>query len=413
MSAITLKGNGRFGGLNGDAEFVGSWESVDSWSKYKITLWNTSAIEVIVEQSPDGTNIDKRSTHQIVAITADPETDITYQSNILRGQIRHPFLRVLVKNPTAVKIDECRVWVQAYQNGHLDAVEDRVGIHAIEKVSGEMTPINLVVDENGKNRLCVDAEVSIEDIKLTAQTDSITIFGTNDGTPTALAVDANGNLAVDVKVEGITLTPQTDGISIYGTNEGIPTAIAVDALGNLAVDVKIEGITLTPQTDGISIYGTDGTSPVALKTSVVAGEEGSVLIANSKLNSIEYNMNASPSIKFAAANITSSAGGAVSSAIDLGVGQYRDRIIVFYGELDVSTAPYTDPKLIMKFGEDNQGDFFGDGGYASYYKKPADEEGVIKWEFCFQRSACPLRYVQLFTETDAKLISLKCFTSKN
>lgn len=369
MSAITLKGNGRYGGLSGDAKFVGNWERVDSWSKYKITLWNTSAVEIIVEQSPDGDNIDKRSTHQVVAITADPETDPIYESNILRGQIRHPFFRVLVNNPTAVKIDECRVWVQAYQNGHLDAVEDRVGIHAIDKVSGDMTPINLVVDVNGKNRMCVDAEVSIEDIKLTAQTDSITVFGTNEGVPTALAVDANGNLAVDVKVEGITLTPQTDGISIYGT---------------------------------------DGTNPVALKSSTLIGEEGQLLIANQSLNRLEVNANAPPSLKFTGSNISCLAGENLSVVIDLGTDENRDRNIVFYGVADVATN--TDPKLIMKFSDNYLPPFYGDGGYASFYKHPSPS---TKWEFCFQRSNCPLRYVQLYSETPASLDTLRISTSKN
>ena len=367
MSAITLKGNGRFGGLNGDTEFIGTWESVEKWSKYKITLWNTSAIEVVVEQSPDGTNIDKRSTHQLAAITADPETDITYESNILRGQIRHPFFRVLVNNPTAVKIDECRVWCQAYQNGHLDAVEDQVGINAVEKISGDMTPINLVIDAGGKNRLCVDAEVSIEDIKLNATTDSITMFGTHSGTPTAIACDANGNLAVEVKLEGITLTPQTDGISVYGT---------------------------------------DGSNPIQLKTDTT--EVGSLKTTNTDVSKMEVNSNKVPitSTLVSPTPLAVVAGGDVTIyTIDLGTDENRMRNIAFMGEVDVSVN--TDPKIIMSFSDDNSS-YYSDGTYCSFYKKTA-----TAWEFCFQRSNIGLRYVKLVAQNATTFNKLIVTQSKN
>lgn len=368
MSAITLNGNGRYGGLSGDAKFLGSWERVDSWSKYKITLWNTSAVEVIVEQSPDGNNIDKRSTHQVVAITADPETDTTYESNILRGQIRHPFFRVGVNNPTATYIEECRVWCQAYQNGHLDAVEDRVGIHAVEKVNGEMTPINLVVDANGKNRMCVDAEVSIEDIKLTAQTDSITIFGTHDGTPTAIACDANGNMAIDVKVEGITLTPQTDGISIYGT---------------------------------------DGANPVQLQTD--ATEAGSLKTTNTDVSKMEVNANKASSetifIPVGEPFPTSFASNTgMGATMDLGTGEDRYRNVLFRGKVDASVK--TTPKIGMFYSHDGS-NYTSDGTYCSFYKNGTD------WEFAFQRSNIGCRYVGLICFVECDVSYLSAVMSKN
>lgn len=368
MSAITLKGNGRYGGLSGDTKFLGNWERVDSWSKYKITLWNTSAVEVIVEQSPDGNNIDKRSTHQVVAITADPETDTTYESNVLRGQIRHPFFRVGVNNPTATNIEECRVWCQAYQNGHLDAVEDRVGIHAVEKVSGEMTPINLVVDANGKNRMCVDAEVSIEDIKLTAQTDSITIFGTNNGTPTAIACDANGNMAIDVKVEGITLTPQTDGISIYGT---------------------------------------DGANPVQLQTD--ATEVGSLKTTNTDVSKMEVNANKASSetifIALGQPFPTSFASNTdMNATLDLGTGEDRYRNVLFRGKVDASVK--TTPKIGMSYSHDGSA-YTSDGTYCSFYKNGTN------WEFAFQRSNIGCRYVGLRCFVECDVTYLSAVMSKN
>ena len=105
MSAITLKGNGRFGTLNASTEFVGTWESVENWSKYKISIWNSASVEVIVEQSLDGMNVDKRSTHQVLPILNDPEVDNSYESNSLLGEIYHPFLRILVNNLSAIQVE--------------------------------------------------------------------------------------------------------------------------------------------------------------------------------------------------------------------------------------------------------------------------------------------------------------------
>jgi len=186
--------------------------------------------------------------------------------------------------------------------------------------------------------------------------------------------------------------------------------VACDANGVLKSNLVLEGITLTPQTDGLSIYGTDGTQPVQLKTSLIVGEEGSLQTTNTDISKIEVNVNKPPTLHETAGNVIAFAGDRLSSVIDLGEGVNRDRNIVFFGVANSTYGlpNFDNPKIVMKFTHSLATPFVSDGAYASYYKKP---NGY--WEFVFQRSNCPLRYVQLYADTNTGLTALKVITSKD
>ena len=360
--------------LAGNKTFSGIPEDVSAYGSYTISLRSSTNVELTILQGVDGKRWDSV---RIVPFNSLP-VPITTQDespHILKGLITSKYYKLQIKNTEATDQIYMRCETLFRTQQQLNSLDDSVS------VVGNVSVINSM------KATYIDGGVeTLKDV----------------------ACDENGVLKSNLVVEGITLNPTSDAISIYGSNDGVPTAISCDADGHLAVDVKIEGITLTPQTDGISIYGTDGANPVALKTSTLNGEEGNILVANSNINKLEFNANKPPSLKFVGANLSATAGDPVSIVVDLGTDENRDRNIVFYGEADVSVA--TNPKLIMKFADDEANGFYGDGGYASFYKHPSPS---TKWEFCFQRANCPLRYVQLWTETDANIDVLRITSSKN
>jgi len=401
MSAYSLKGNSRYGSFAIDAEFVGQWEKVDGWSKYKIAIWNSEKVSITIQQSLDGHSIDFEE------IWSDIEKPSHYQkadnplnAYMIEGRIRQPYIRVIMTNTSGLLQEENRLWTQVYQNGHLDAREDNVMVVGYDDVADREDKhlkikafsdrgvnrlatnsllvgldnsavgnpieknIDCIVDGDGKNRLAVDTKVSVENIQLNATTDSITIFGTHDGTPTAIACDANGNMAIDVKVEGITLTPQTDGISIYGT---------------------------------------DGANPVQLQTD--ATEVGSLKTTNTDVSKMEVNANkASSETTFITTATSFASNTGMNATMDLGTGEDRYRNVLFRGKVDASVK--TTPKIGMFYSHDGN-NYTSDGTYCSFYKNGTN------WEFAFQRSNIGCRYVGLICFVECDVSYLSAVMSKN
>jgi len=350
MSAITLKTNGRSGGLIGNGEFVGFWESVDKWSKFKVSIWNTGDIELYVEQSPDGTHIDRKSAYQVPRLTTDKETEVAWESNNLFGGIFHPFFRIRVVNPTAVPIDECRIWVQAYQNGHLKPTEDSVSIYALDADTTAVRAVNLITDGDGKRRLCVDASVSVEDIKLDATTDSITIFGTSAGVPTAVAVDALGS----VITKDAEVLAKVEELNVKTTE------------GNALLELIEEGVRKENST--IAVQQT----PASFATGEVIGDV----------------IDLSPVV---------------------GANHNKFNNVIFMGYIDTTTN--TNPRLMFQFS--HQGGvndlWYADGTEASYYKPV----GSNIWTFYIQRDKIATRYVRLIAISATDVVNVYATLSKN
>lgn len=127
MSAYSLKGNSRYGSFAIGAEFVGQWEKVDGWSKYKIAIWNSEKVSIFIEQSTDGHNVDfEEQWGDIEKPSHYQKADEPLNAYMIEGRVRQPYLRVIMTNTSGLLQEENRLWAQVYQNGHLEAREDNV-----------------------------------------------------------------------------------------------------------------------------------------------------------------------------------------------------------------------------------------------------------------------------------------------
>ena len=401
MSAYSLKGNSRYGSFAIGAEFVGQWEKVDGWSKYKIAIWNSEKVSIFIEQSTDGHNVDfEEQWGDIEKPSHYQKADNPLNAYMIEGRIRQPYIRVIMTNTSGLLQEENRLWTQVYQNGHLDAREDNVMVVGYDDVADrEDKHLKIKAFSNtGSNRLATNSLLVGVDTSIVGVQQEKNIDCIVDG-------DGKNRLAVDTKVsiENIQLNATTDSITIFGTHDGTPTAIACDANGNMAIDVKVEGITLTPQTDGISIYGTDGANPVQLQTD--ATEVGSLKTTNTDVSKMEVNANkASSETTFITTPTSFASNSGMNATMDLGTGEDRYRNVLFRGKVDASVK--TTPKIGMMYSHDGS-NYTSDGTYCSFYKNGTN------WEFAFQRSNIGCRYVGLICFVECDITYLSAVISKN
>lgn len=88
-----------------------------------------------------------------------------------------------------------------------------------------------LIDAEG--RLILSADVAVHLSAEGANPDTVGTFGSHSGTPTAIAVDADGHPQVDVLSHPV-LVHSTDSVSIYGT-DGV--LVALDGNGHPQVDI--------------------------------------------------------------------------------------------------------------------------------------------------------------------------------
>jgi len=406
--------------LQAEQSFIGKNEVVNGYLNIVCNLFTTKDCVITCEQSMNGTDyqFSEQFAHNVSVFGTQSRTQFF---------VKAYYGRISVFNATLDDIPKV-VLTTIFTNTNHDSSSEQPSI-----ITGDVVVTNpmkardyitnavleLSCDANG----IIKTDTNVTNIALSPIGNGVSVYGSSDGTDRLLLATTDAGILktdTNVTIENIELTPAHDGVSVYGSSNGTDRLLlATTDAGILKTDtnVTIENIQLTPEHDGVTMYGkTDIGAYAPIKTDLlgvvsVTDPDAHIQLAelNTTLNKINVNMNANTNLKVSASNISSSAGGTISPVVDLGTGENRDRNIVFYGEADVAIPANANPKLIMKFSEDLQGDYFSDGEYASFYKKVA----LNSWEFCFQRSNCPLRYVQLYTETDAKLITLKCVTSKN
>jgi hypothetical protein len=170
--------------INGNV-FWGQAELASSWSKFRVVVAASRSGSLVIQQSQDAVSWDYEKTH---AIPAYVEGSGNYEK--ILGRIELPYFRLYFENTSGSDQIFLRISTMLYQSGHLEAQEDRVGLSAVNSTTLVMEPVNLVEDINGKKRLCVDSEISIEGITLTPQTDGISIYGTDGANPIQLKTDA-------------------------------------------------------------------------------------------------------------------------------------------------------------------------------------------------------------------------------
>ena len=232
--------------------------------------------------------------------------------------------------------------------------------------------------------------------------DSIAAGGIDEnGNRHLLSVTPAGILKTDTNVtlEGITLEPATDGIKIYGStaqNGADPLLINTDEGGRINANM----VGSSDGTDRIIMKTEpDGTlNTVTPNTDVLINALNLMMFQNNALlTKLEQNANQLPTtfqhinVGPTGTPIQFAAGQVISGVVDMGVSAERDNDVCFSGHVIVGAegTGYDDPQVILQFSV-NQGDWFGDGTAASYYK-----ESATGWEFNFQRNNVGLRYVRL------------------
>jgi hypothetical protein len=169
---------------------------------------------------------------------------------------------------------------------------------------------------------------------------------------------------------------------------------------NLCSNTFADGFQDTGQTGGGTIVSLDGVDVTMNQLNVIDED------ANAKLLRLDTNANKNASYTdIYLTSTTVTLGTAATTSIDMGIGADRFRNVTFFGSCDTTTN--LNPSFVIQFSRLTGGPWFSDGAEPSFFKNAIND-----WQFCFQRSNVPTRFVRLLCVTATTFNSLQVVLTK-
>jgi hypothetical protein len=162
------------------------------------------------------------------------------------------------------------------------------------------------------------------------------------------------------------------------------TTVQYAACSNICSDTFANGFQDTGQTGELAVYDAS---------------------ANEYLQNLDTNANLTTSV-IIITTLTYAASEFTTQTLSLGTGALRFRNATFLGSCD-ATAPNNDPMFVIQYSTDNS-TWFSDGIEPSFFQITP-----TSWQFCFQRSNVPTRYIRLFFVNATTFTSLQLVLTKN